>query len=87
MVLEAVSCRHCGQTQHVKRYGITRAGVQRYLCYDCGRTFVQTCTYKAHDPLVKEQINQIVLNGAGIRDAARVLGVNRNTSSAQFKEK
>jgi transposase-like protein len=70
MVLEAVACKHCGQTQHVKRYGTTRAGTQRYRCFDCGRTFVQTYTHKARDPLVKEQITQMVLNGAGIRDTA-----------------
>ena len=49
--------------------------------------FVQTYTHKARDPLVKEQITQMVLNGAGIRDTARILGVNRNTVSAQFKKK
>ncbi len=92
MVLEAVSCKHCGQTQHVKRYGTTRAGIQRYRCFDCGRTarrpgFVQTYTHKARDPLVKQQITHMVLNGAGVRDTARVLGVNRNTVSAQFKKK
>ncbi|RZM05847.1 MAG: hypothetical protein EOO88_54290 [Pedobacter sp.] len=37
--------------------------------------------------MVKEQITQMVLNGAGIRDTARILGVNRNTVSAQFKKK
>lgn len=73
--------------KQVKRYGKTRAGTQRYLCYDCSRTFVQTYTHKARDPLVKEQIIQMVLNGAGVRDTARVLGVNRNTASAQFKKR
>ncbi|WP_394353889.1 IS1-like element transposase [Spirosoma taeanense] len=87
MVLEAVICKHCGQTQQVKRYGSTRAGTQRYRCYDCGRTFVQIYTHKARDPLVKEQITQMVLNGSGVRDTARVLGVNRNTVSNQFKKK
>jgi transposase-like protein len=86
MVLEAVACKHCGQTKHVKRYGTTRAGTQRYRCYDCSRTFVQTYTHKARDPLVKGQIIQMVLNGAGVWDTARVLGVNRNTVSAQFKK-
>ena len=61
------------ESLHVKRYGTTRAGTQRYRCFDCGRTFVQTYTHKARDPLVKEQITQMVLNGAGIRDTARVL--------------
>ncbi|WP_456243002.1 IS1/IS1595 family N-terminal zinc-binding domain-containing protein [Spirosoma flavum] len=42
MVIEAVSCKHRGQTQHVKRYGTTRASTQLYRSYDCGRTFVQT---------------------------------------------
>ena len=97
MVLEAVICKHCGPTQQVKPhrrtgYGTTRAGTQRYRCFDCGRTapadrFVQTCTHKARDPLAKEQITQMVLNGSGIRDTARVLGVNRNTVSNQFKKK
>ncbi|WP_449448524.1 IS1/IS1595 family N-terminal zinc-binding domain-containing protein [Spirosoma aerolatum] len=38
MLLEAIACKHCGQTQHVKRYDTTRSGTQRYRCYDCGRT-------------------------------------------------
>lgn len=91
MVLKAVSCKHCGQTQHVKRYGTICAGTQRYRCYDYARTarrpgFVQTYTHKPPDPLFKEQITQVVLNGAGARDTTRVLGVNRNTVSAQLKK-
>ena len=87
MVLEAISCKHCGQTQQVKRYGTTRSGIQRYRCFDCGRTFVQLYTHKARDPLVKEQIVQMVLNGSGVRDTARILGVNRTTVSNAFKKK
>lgn len=49
--------------------------------------FVQIYTHRARDPLLKEQITQMVLNGEGIRDTTRVLGVNRNTVSAQFKKK
>ncbi|SFF07992.1 IS1-like element transposase [Spirosoma endophyticum] len=87
MVLEAVVCKHCGQTKQVKRYETTRTGIQRYRCYDCGRTFVWTYTHKARDPLIKAQITQMALNGSGVRDTARVLGVNRNTVSNQFKKK
>ncbi|WP_461151972.1 IS1-like element transposase [Spirosoma pulveris] len=43
---------------------------------------MQTYIYKAHDPLVKEKIIQLVLNGAGVRDTA----VNQNTVSTQFKK-
>ncbi len=70
MVLEAVACKHCGQTQQVKRYGTTRAGTQRYRCFDCGRTFVKTYSHKARDPFVKAQITQLGLNGSGVRDTA-----------------
>ena len=87
MVLEAVACKHCGLTPLVRRFGFTRKGVQRYHCGDCGRTFVHHYTHKARDPLVKEQITQMVLNGAGVRDTARVLKVNRGTVSAQLKKK
>ena len=87
MVLEAVACKHCGLTPLVRHFGFTRKGVQRYHCGDCGRTFVHHYTHKARDPLVKEQITQMVLNGAGVRDTARVLKVNRGTVSAQLKKK
>ena len=63
-VLEAVACKHCGQTQQVKRYGTTPIGTQRYRCYDCGRTFVRTYCRKACDPSIRKQIVPMTLNGA-----------------------
>ncbi|WP_373424580.1 IS1-like element transposase [Siphonobacter sp. SORGH_AS_1065] len=51
-----------------------------------GRTFVKTYTHKARDPLVKAQITQLGLNGSGVCDTARVLGINRNTVSSHFKK-
>ena len=87
MVLEAVACKHCGQTQQVKRYGITPIGTQRYRCYDCGRTLVRTYCRKACDPIIRKQIVPMTLNGAGVRDTARILGINRNTVSATIKKK
>ena len=97
MVLEAIACKHCGQTQQVKLhrrtgYDTTCGGTQRYRCFDCGRIasadwFVRTCTHKARDPLVKAQITQLGLNGSGVRDTAHVLGIDRNTVSSHFKKK
>ena len=48
--------------------------------------FERTYTNKAYDPLIKEQMIQMGLNGSGVRDTARVLKVNRNTESSQFKK-
>ena len=87
MVLEAIPCKHCSRTDLVKRYGTTRAGAQRFHCGDCGRTFVRAYTNKACDPLIRQQITKLVLNGGGVRDTARVLGINRNTVSNHFKKK
>jgi len=87
MVLEAVICKHCGLTERVQRFGKTRAGVQRYRCQDCHRTFVRSYTYKACDPVIKSQLDQLIVNGAGVRDTARVLEINRNTVSSQIKKK
>ncbi len=89
MVLEAVSEKHCGQTQQIKRYGSIHAGIQRYRCYDYERTarlFSNLHPHKANTPLIKQQITQMVLNGAGIRDTARVLGANRNTAVPSLKK-
>ena len=92
MVLEAVTCKHCGLTQRVQRFGKTRSGTQRYRCGDCHRTapadrFVAYYTNKACDPVVKEQLTQMAINGSGVRDTARVLHISRNTVSSQLKKK
>ncbi|WP_461112944.1 IS1-like element transposase [Spirosoma jeollabukense] len=34
-----------------------------------------TYTHKDRDPLLEEHITQIVLDGSGVRDTARILGV------------
>ena len=87
MVLEAVVCKHCGVTQQVQRFGKTRSGTQRYRCGDCQRTFVAFYTHKACDPAVQVQLTQMAINGAGVRDTARVLKISRNTVSSQLKKK
>ncbi|WP_394366423.1 IS1-like element transposase [Spirosoma utsteinense] len=73
MVLEAVGLQALWPNQTSQTVWQTRASIQRYRCHDCGRSapayrFVQTYTHKARDPLVKQQITQMALNGAGVRD-------------------
>ncbi|HLL97164.1 MAG TPA: IS1 family transposase [Spirosoma sp.] len=87
MVLEGVACKHCGLTQQVQRFGKTRSGTQRYRCGDCQRTFVAFDTHKACDPVVQAQLIQMAINGAGVRDTARVLRISRNTVSNQLKKR
>lgn len=44
-------------------------------------------THKACDPAVQIQLTQMAINGAGVRDTARVLKISRNTVSSQLKKK
>ncbi|SQI36590.1 Transposase and inactivated derivatives [Leminorella richardii] len=43
-------CRHCQQTQHVKRHGTARSGYQRYYCQSCKRTFQIKYIYAVREP-------------------------------------
>jgi insertion element IS1 protein InsB len=81
MVLEPVHCPDCDGTQIIK-HGKTPEGKQRYCCQDqeCKRsTFI--CEYSDAGllPQVKQQICDMAINGSGIRDTARVLGVSQKT--------
>jgi transposase-like protein len=62
---------------------------QRYLCQnqDCPRkTFILDYTYKGCLPKIKQQIIDMALNGSGIRDTARVLGISPNTVINEIKK-
>ena len=88
MVLIPVCCPHCSSDQVVKR-GKTENDKQRYLCQnqDCPvKTFILDYTYKGCLPEIKQQIIDMALNGSGIRDTARVLGISPNTIINEIKK-
>lgn len=89
MVLEPVHCPDCDGTDVIK-HGTTTAGKQRYRCRNpecCRSTFIQAYSYAAYLPHVKPQIAEMAINGSGIRDTARVLGVSTTTVMATLKKK
>ena len=43
-------------------------------------------TDKAREPDVKEQIDTLILNSSGVRDSARILGINKNTVISHLKK-
>ena len=43
--------------------------------------------YKAYKPGVKEQVVDMAINGSGIRDTSRVLGINKKTVINTLKKK
>jgi|GEM_PF-392023 len=76
-----VQCPACG-TSSIKKCGITKQNKQRYHCKNgqCSKTtFLNEYTYKgsAHD--VPAKVISMDINGSGIRDTGRVLGISPNT--------
>lgn len=84
-----VCCSEC-QSDNVVKHGVTSEGKQRYQCRnnDCPtNTFLLDYSYHAYLPGIKNKIIDMALNGSGIRDTARVLGINKNTVMSELKKK
>lgn len=74
------ACPRCG-SRHSKKNGTTAQGKQRYRCKACGKQFLFCLdyTYRAYNPLYREMIVPMTLNGSGVRDTARVLHISPTT--------
>jgi insertion element IS1 protein InsB len=85
----AVQGPECGSHEIVK-YGRQANGEQRYRCNNLScerRIFLLQYHDKGRVPEVKQQIVEMALNGSGIRDTARVLGVSPTTVITTRKKK
>jgi transposase-like protein len=83
-----VTCPGCQGIKVVKS-GLTGEGKQRYRCNDsmCNKkTFILNYSYKGRLPEVKKKIVEMALNGSGVRDTVRVLGVGINTVIRELKK-
>lgn len=78
MATITVQCPRC-QSALVYRHGQNQKGHDRFRCRECHRVFQLTYTYEARKPGVKEQVIEMVFNGSGVRDTARVLKIGINT--------
>jgi transposase-like protein len=81
MVVEPIGCPDCQSTDVVK-HGLSAAGKQRYCCRNaaCARkSFILHFSYRGRLKEVKQQNSDMAMNGSGIRDTARVLGISTST--------
>ena len=88
MVTEAVQCPTCGGTE-IYRHGHSATGKKRYICRntECtGKTFIIDYTNKGYLPSVKRQIVDMAIDGSGIRDTGRVLGISPTTVINELKK-
>ncbi|SIP72765.1 Insertion element iso-IS1N protein insA [Xenorhabdus innexi] len=79
MATVEVKRRFCQQVEYVKKHGKGEAGHQRYRCLSCKRTFQLDYAYRACKAGIKEQIVDLAMNNAGIRDTARALHISINS--------
>ncbi len=72
------------------KYGQQPNGAQHYQCTNphCQRRiFLLQYHNRGWEPEVKQQMVEMAINGSGIRDTARVLGVSPTTVMSTLKKK
>ena len=76
-------CPICGCV-HVVRNGHRKDGTQRYVCKDCGKSFVaitnSIVSSTKKDFFVWEKYVDCMINGFSLRKSARICGIHRNTA-------
>ena len=90
MAIIPLHCPHCHGC-NLSKFGKTRTGKQRYACNnpEClYHTFtLEPHAYPGRRQEVKAQIVDMAVNGSGIRDTARVLGVSTSTVIHELKKR
>jgi transposase-like protein len=78
MVQKAIKYIHC-DSENVVKFGKNPKGTHRLRCNACGKTFQEEYVSNGAKPETKVLIVKMSLNGSGIRDISRVLGISANT--------
>ena len=88
MAVIQVYCPQCSGDDVVK-FGLSEQGKQRYCCKDeecTKKTFMLDYSNRACLAGIKEKIVDMAMNGSGIRDTSRVLGIHMNTVMSTLKK-
>lgn len=80
-----VPCRRCNQTKAVVRNGKAPNGTQRYYCQSCKCSFRLDYRYNGSKQGIAKQVVDMAMNGSGVRDTARVLGLSVTTVIKHLK--
>ena len=85
----AVQCPDCHSTD-IAPHGSSAEGKKRCRCQnpECPRsTFVLNNSHPGRSRKVKQRIVEMSLNGSGVRDISRVLGVSTSTVIRELKKR
>lgn len=89
MVSVTVNCPYCGSDK-VTKAGTSPNGTQKYTCHntECPHTTFQlTYTYNGSKPGIEFEVIKMAINGSGVRDTSRVLGVSCDFVISVLKKK
>jgi transposase-like protein len=82
---QIIYCPHC-QGKDLQKNGKSPNGTRRWYCKECKKYFRIDYLYNACKPGVKDKITEMTLNGSGVREIGRVLGISRNTVCSDLKK-
>ena len=88
MAVIDVKCPACKEADVIK-FGTNTTGKQRYKCkneHGAKNTFLLEYSRSGDLPEIKQKIIDMALNGSGVRNTARVLGVSMNTVISELKK-
>lgn len=83
--IKVICCPFC-VSEDLQKNGHSPNGTQRWKCKDCKKYFQLSFTYKGRLCDVKDKVIEMVTNGSGIRDTARVLGISPHTVIGEIKK-
>lgn len=68
------------------KQGYARSDELRYRCRSCQRSFQVSYCYEGHKQGTPEKMIDMAMNGSGVRDTSRVLGVSVTSVIAHLKK-
>lgn len=79
-------CPNCSSVQTVKN-GRIHNGKQRFLCHECGLTFVEHPQKKVVESALRELIDRLLLEGISLAGIARAVQVSEQWLQTYVNEK
>ena len=73
------NCIYCKCKNCVIKKGKTKAGSQRYICKNCGKTFILKSNGRNYDEEFKKEAIRLYFEGNSSRAVGRILKIGKET--------
>ena len=73
------NCIYCKCKKCVIKKGKTKAGSQRYICKNCGKTFILKSNGRNYDEEFKKEAIRLYFEGNSSRAVGRILKIGKET--------